>query len=109
MKTLVMAANLSTGQYKESLASIEALKCIANSLLLVSDTKDYFEESNGLPSCAAILHRSDVFDMTRFLAVRILFFVTIDRPIIVESLIDKYGIASGLAQVSISELVKVSE
>lgn len=103
MKTLVMAANLGSGQYKESLSSVEALKCIANSLLLVSATKDYFEESNALPACNGILFRSDVSGMSRFLAVRILFFVTIDRPSIVASLVENHDIASGLAQVSCSE------
>ncbi|CAO3662767.1 unnamed protein product [Umbelopsis ramanniana] len=98
MKTLVMAANLGSGQYKESLSSVEALKCIANSLLLVSATKDYFEESNAFPACNGILFRSDVSGMSRFLAVRILFFVTIDRPSIVASLVDNHDIASGLAQ-----------
>ena len=103
MKTLVMAANLGSGQYMESLSSVEALKCIANSLLLVSATKDYFEENNALPACNGILLRSDVSGMSRFLAVRILFFVTIDRPSIVASLVDNHDIASGLAQVSFSE------
>ncbi|KAI9282041.1 guanine nucleotide exchange factor [Umbelopsis sp. AD052] len=98
MKTLVTAANLASGQYTESLSSVEALKCIANSLLLVSATKDYFSESNGLPACTGILFKSDVSGMSRFLAVRILFFVTVDRPSIVTSLVDTYDVASGLAQ-----------
>lgn len=99
VRILVMAANLNYGKYKETLASMEALKCIANSLLLVSATKDYFEADGGVPACAEILCQSDVSGISRFLAVRILFFATIDRPKIVTSLIDQNQIASGLTEV----------
>lgn len=99
MDTLVNQASLQSDKYYESLSSVEALKCIANSLLLVSDTKAYFEDGEGIASCAKMLQASDVSGTSRFLAVRILFFITIDRPIIVKTLIESQELSSGLAKV----------
>ncbi|KAG2182281.1 hypothetical protein INT43_007208 [Umbelopsis isabellina] len=98
MDTLVTEASLQSDKCYESLSSVEALKCIANSLLLVSDTKSYFEDGEGIASCAKILQASHVSGTSRFLAVRILFFITIDRPNIVKTLVESQGLSFGLAK-----------
>jgi hypothetical protein len=68
-------------------------------LLLVKDTKSYFEDGEGIASCAKILQASDVSGTSRFLAVRILFFITIDRPKVVEMINKSQNLSYGLAKV----------
>ncbi|KAF9180601.1 hypothetical protein BGZ51_006081 [Haplosporangium sp. Z 767] len=76
-------------------SSREALKCLANALLLKPTTRPIFERLEGHGQCSQILKRPHLSNESQFLFCRILFLVTIDATTIdattiVKSLIDDY-------------------
>ncbi|KAF9362776.1 hypothetical protein BGX34_005503 [Mortierella sp. NVP85] len=71
-------------------SSREALKCLANALLLKPPTRPIFERLEGHKHCSLLLKRSQLSNESQFLFCRILFLVTIDTTTIVKSLIDDY-------------------
>ncbi|KAG0254067.1 hypothetical protein BG011_005987 [Mortierella polycephala] len=71
-------------------SSREALKCLANALLLKPTTRPIFERLEGHGQCSQVLKRSHLSNESQFLFSRILFLVTIDATTIVKSLIDNY-------------------
>ncbi|KAF9921922.1 hypothetical protein FBU30_008014 [Linnemannia zychae] len=83
-----------SGLHKSTEASIdktcsrEALKCLANTLLLKSSTKPIFERLEGHSQCSILLKRSQLSNESQFLFCRILFLMTIESTSVVKSLVD---------------------
>ncbi|KAK3814957.1 MAG: guanine nucleotide exchange factor [Benniella sp.] len=71
-------------------SSREALKCLANALLLKPPTRPIFERLEGHKHCSLTLKRCQLSNESQFLFCRILFLVTIDTTTIVKSLVDDY-------------------
>jgi hypothetical protein len=73
----------------DTLSSQEALKCICNCIFLKESVKPYLEEENIIDSCLYVLQTEDrqLGLETQFLTCRILFFLTVHRSDLVESLI----------------------
>ncbi|KAL1919381.1 uncharacterized protein VTP21DRAFT_2074 [Calcarisporiella thermophila] len=67
--------------------SQEALKCIANTLLLKPDTRKVFENNALVTACIARLKLPNLSIESKFLMARILFVLTADRLLVVEELL----------------------
>ncbi|KAF9428265.1 hypothetical protein BGZ94_002936 [Podila epigama] len=80
--------NKATESNIDTAGSKEALKCLANALLLKPTTRPIFQKLDGHSQCSLLLKRSQLSNESQFLFCRILFFVTIDTTTIVKSLID---------------------
>ncbi|KAG0199859.1 hypothetical protein BGX28_006927 [Mortierella sp. GBA30] len=90
-------------------SSREALKCLANALLLKPTTRPIFERLDGHGQCSQILKRSHLSNESQFLFCRILFLVTIDAPSIVKSLIDDYHAVDNIGVVLKTQLARTPD
>ncbi|KAI8599108.1 guanine nucleotide exchange factor [Dissophora ornata] len=101
-----------SGLTKTSEASIdktgsrEALKCLANALLLKPTTRPIFERLEGHRQCSQLLKRPHMSNESQFLLSRILFLVTIDTTSIVESLIDGHHAVDSVGVVLRTQLAR---
>ncbi|KFH66935.1 hypothetical protein MVEG_07460 [Podila verticillata NRRL 6337] len=86
--------------------SKEALKCLANALLLKPTTRPYFERLDGHGQCSLLLKRSQLSNESQFLFCRILFLVTIDAASIVQRLLDDYHAVDGVGEVLKTQLAR---
>ncbi|KAG0328521.1 hypothetical protein BG000_000444 [Podila horticola] len=86
--------------------SKEALKCLANALLLKPATRPYFEKLGGHGHCSALLKRSQLSNESQFLFCRILFLVTIDAASIVQSLLDDHHAVDSVGVVLKTQLAR---
>ncbi|KAF9391754.1 hypothetical protein CPB97_005605 [Podila verticillata] len=86
--------------------SKEALKCLANALLLKPTTRPYFERLEGHGQCSLLLKRSQLSNESQFLFCRILFLVTIDAASIVQSLLDDHHAVDGVGEVLKTQLAR---
>ncbi|KAG0223706.1 hypothetical protein BGW42_005720 [Actinomortierella wolfii] len=78
--------------------SKEALKCLANALLLKPAIRPTFEELGGHAICSTLLKNTAWSNETQFLLCRVLLLVTIDSTSIVQDIMDKYdGVEGALA------------
>jgi hypothetical protein len=67
--------------------SREALRCIANCILLREFTKQYLEQQDVIVSCIHLLNAPNLSLDSQFLKCRILYFMAIGRPDLVKRLI----------------------
>ncbi|KAI8393971.1 guanine nucleotide exchange factor [Radiomyces spectabilis] len=88
----------STTTLTDTPTSQEALKCIANCILLKPTVKNYLEELGAVETCCRLLQLAQPSMDTQFLSCRILFFMTVDRNDLVDQLIQQ-EIASGIQKV----------
>ncbi|KAG0285208.1 hypothetical protein BGZ96_010478 [Linnemannia gamsii] len=82
--------------------SREALKCLANALLLKPSTKPTFERLEGHSLCS----RSQLSNESQFLFSRILFLMTIDASTVVRSLIDHHLAVNNVGVVLKTQLAR---
>ena len=83
------------GRYPRSTCR-EALRCIANALLLIPQCQNYFAELGFLPKAAEDLKLQE--DEDEFLLSRILFLMTYNKPTDFEKVADKYDIPGSIMQ-----------
>ncbi|KAF9343835.1 hypothetical protein BGX26_005149, partial [Mortierella sp. AD094] len=101
-----------SGLCKETEASIdkttsrEALKCLANALLLKPTTRPIFERLEGHGECSVLLKRSNLSNESQFLFSRVLFLVTIDAPSIVRSLMNDHDAVDNVEVVLKAQLAR---
>lgn len=77
----------------------EALKCIANCILLDGSVKAYLEKDGVINACQLILKSNDNLHMdSQFLLCRILFFLTVNRSDLVDQLVES-DIAASIEKV----------
>ncbi|KAG0033844.1 hypothetical protein BGZ81_007174 [Podila clonocystis] len=86
--------------------SKEALKCLANALLLKPTTRPYFEKLEGHGQCSVLLKKSQLSNESQFLFCRILFLVTIDTARIVQSLLDDHHAVDSVGVVLKTQLAR---
>ncbi|KAG0338310.1 hypothetical protein BG004_007271 [Podila humilis] len=86
--------------------SKEALKCLANALLLKPATRPCFEKLEGHSQCSLLLKRPHLSNESHFLLCRILFLVTIDATSIVKSLLDEHHAVTGVGEVLKTQLAR---
>ncbi|KAF9303183.1 hypothetical protein BGZ74_004216 [Mortierella antarctica] len=86
--------------------SKEALKCLANALLLKPTTRPYFEKLEGHGQCSVLLKKSQLSNESQFLFCRILFLVTIDAASIVQSLLDDHHAVDSVGVVLKTQLAR---
>ncbi|KAF9131059.1 hypothetical protein BGW39_002320 [Mortierella sp. 14UC] len=86
--------------------SREALKCLANALLLKPSTKPTFERLEGHSQCSLLLKRSQLSNESQFLFSRILFLMTIDASTVVRSLLDHYQAVNNVGEVLKTQLAR---
>ncbi|KAG9322573.1 hypothetical protein KVV02_001366 [Mortierella alpina] len=104
-----------SGLHKATEASIdrtssrEALKCLANALLLKPTTRPIFERLDGHGQCSALLKRSHLSNESQFLFSRILFLVTIDATSIVKSLLDEHHAVNNVGMVLKTQLARTPD
>ncbi|KAF9574853.1 hypothetical protein EC968_005093 [Mortierella alpina] len=104
-----------SGLHKATEASIdrtssrEALKCLANALLLKPTTRPIFERLDGHGQCSALLKRSHLSNESQFLFSRILFLVTIDATTIVKSLLDEHHAVDNVGVVLKTQLARTPD
>ncbi|KAF9290029.1 hypothetical protein BGZ68_008110 [Mortierella alpina] len=104
-----------SGLHKATEASIdrtssrEALKCLANALLLKPTTRPIFERLDGHGQCSALLKRSHLSNESQFLFSRILFLVTIDATSIVKSLLDEHHAVNNVGVVLKTQLARTPD
>lgn len=89
---------LDRDQIIDTPTSREALRCIANCMLLKDSTKQYLEQQDVIISCMHLLNAPKLSLDSQFLKCRILYFMTIGRPDLVKRLIE-LDIISGLENV----------
>ncbi|KAF8830322.1 hypothetical protein HHX47_DHR2000433 [Lentinula edodes] len=82
--------SLSTSLKDEPEASTEALRCIANTLLLFDHARQTLisKEVNGGDACVSMLDKATTPEQT-FTLARILFFLTVSRSAFIQSLIEE--------------------
>ncbi|KAI9489414.1 guanine nucleotide exchange factor [Zychaea mexicana] len=97
---------LAPGSHTDSMQSREALKCLSNCLLLQDHTKDFFVKHDGVPACFHLLKSSTLSTESQFLTCRILFFMTVSNPDVVQQLI-RLDIPSVLQNVLVSNVAKL--
>ncbi|KAF9097346.1 hypothetical protein BGX29_008112 [Mortierella sp. GBA35] len=90
IRTLMYLSGLhkATENNIDKTCSREALKCLANALLLKPSTKPTFERLEGHSQCSQLLKRAQLSNESQFLFSRILFLMTIDASTVVKSLLD---------------------
>lgn len=86
--------------------SREALKCLANALLLKPSTKPTFERLEGHSQCSVLLKRSQLSNESQFLFSRILFLMTIDASTVVRSLLDHHQAVNNVGVVLKTQLAR---
>ncbi|KAF9156495.1 hypothetical protein BG015_004707 [Linnemannia schmuckeri] len=86
--------------------SREALKCLANALLLKPSTKPTFERLEGHSQCSVLLKRSQLSNESQFLFSRILFLMTIDATTVVRSLLDHHQAVNNVGVVLKTQLAR---
>ncbi|KAF9900367.1 hypothetical protein EC991_007441 [Linnemannia zychae] len=86
--------------------SREALKCLANALLLKPSTKPTFERLEGHSQCSVLLKRSHLSNESQFLFSRILFLMTIDASTVVRSLLDHHQAVNNVGVVLKTQLAR---
>ncbi|KAK3844979.1 MAG: guanine nucleotide exchange factor [Linnemannia gamsii] len=86
--------------------SREALKCLANALLLKPSTKPTFERLEGHSQCSVLLKRSQLSNESQFLFSRILFLMTIDASTVVRSLLDHYQAVNNVGVVLKTQMAR---
>ena len=91
---LKVLGHYALGEYPRS-TSREALRCIANSLLLVPATQETFAELGFVPKAAESYKLQDNLD--EFLLARVLFLMTYTRTTDLANLIEEHGLAESLA------------
>ncbi|KAF7725946.1 hypothetical protein EC973_009183 [Apophysomyces ossiformis] len=97
---LVKAAGLlNLNEIIDTPSSQEALKCLANCILLKETTKTWIEELACLDRCCAILQYPSLSMDTQFLLCRILFFMTVNRHDLVKRLIE-LDVAQAIQRIS---------
>ncbi|KAG0240584.1 guanine nucleotide exchange factor [Mortierella sp. GBAus27b] len=108
IRTLMYQSGLhkSTEAAIDRTSSREALKCLANALLLKPSTRPIFERLDGHGLCSQLLKRSQLSNESQFLFCRILFLVTIDTVSIVKSLIDDHNAVDNLGVVLKTQLAR---
>ncbi|KAI9306452.1 guanine nucleotide exchange factor [Cunninghamella echinulata] len=85
--------------FKDISSTHEALKCLANCILLEEKTKIYVEKNNGVLLCGQILEKNKELSLdSEFLICRIIFFMTVNRSDIVQQLMD-YNIADSTERI----------
>ncbi|KAF9973956.1 hypothetical protein BGZ73_002768 [Actinomortierella ambigua] len=91
IKTLMYQSGLipATANWMDSTGSKEALKCLANALLLKPVAREIFETLGGHSICSRKLRNQSWSNETQFLLCRVLLLVTINSTTIVEDILDK--------------------
>ncbi|KAI7823208.1 guanine nucleotide exchange factor [Gamsiella multidivaricata] len=87
-------------------SSREALKCLANALLLKPTTRPVFDRLEGPRQCSQLLKRSQLSNESQFLFSRILFLMTIDAISTVKSLIDDHHAVDSVGVVLKTQLAR---
>ncbi|KAG0167452.1 hypothetical protein DFQ28_006074 [Apophysomyces sp. BC1034] len=80
-------------------SSQEALKCLANCILLKETTKVWVDELECIDTCCYILQSPDLSMDTQFLLCRILFFMTVNRHDLVKRLME-IDVAQAIQRIS---------
>ncbi|GJJ78155.1 hypothetical protein EMPS_10514 [Entomortierella parvispora] len=101
--------NKATETFVDKSGSKEALKCLANVLLLKPITKPIFERLEGHVQCCQLLKRPHLSNESQFLFNRILFLVTFDAITIVKSLIDDHNAVSNIGVVLKTQLARTPD
>ncbi|KAG2222072.1 hypothetical protein INT45_007958 [Circinella minor] len=78
---------LTPSSYTDNHSSQEALKCLSNCILLCDNTKEFVVEHDGVVACFHLLESFTLGTESQFLTCRILFFMTVNNPDIVQQLI----------------------
>ncbi|KAI8344103.1 guanine nucleotide exchange factor [Chlamydoabsidia padenii] len=87
----------------------EALKCMANCILLDEKTKTYLENNNGIRACGKLLQSRPVLSIqVQFLICRILFFMTVNRSDIVKELMN-YDIAQSTEKILMENVQRIKQ
>ncbi|KAI1321430.1 hypothetical protein EDD11_005121 [Mortierella claussenii] len=90
----------------DRICSKEALKCLANALLLKPTTRPIFERLKGHCQCSQLLKNPHLSNESQFLFCRILFLVTIDAASVVENLIDDNNAVENVGVVLKTQLAR---
>ncbi|KAF9201346.1 hypothetical protein BGZ49_008394 [Haplosporangium sp. Z 27] len=108
IKTLIYQSGLckATEASIDKTSSKEALKCLANALLLKPSTRPIFERLEGHGQCSLLMKRSNLSSESQFLFSRILFLVTIDSTSIVKSLMNDHNAVANLGVVLKTQLTR---
>ncbi|KAF8956492.1 hypothetical protein BGZ46_002372 [Entomortierella lignicola] len=108
IKTLIYQSGLckATEASIDKISSKEALKCLANALLLKPSTRPIFERLEGHGQCSLLMKRSNLSSESQFLFSRILFLVTIDSTSIVKSLMNDHNAVANLEVVLKTQLTR---
>ncbi|KAF9113572.1 hypothetical protein BGX27_001279, partial [Mortierella sp. AM989] len=106
IRTLIYHSGLckATEASIDKTSSREALKCLANALLLKPTTRPIFERLEGHGQCSLLLKRPNLSNESQFLFSRILFLVTINAASIVKSLIDDHSAVDSVGVVLKTQL-----
>ena len=103
MNTLMKVGGLLDKDYVvDTPTSREALRCITNCILLREFTKQYLKQQDVIIFCVHLLNAPNLSLDSRFLKCRILYFMTIGRPDLVERLI-QLDVISALENVNPKE------
>ncbi|KIJ32304.1 hypothetical protein M422DRAFT_35851 [Sphaerobolus stellatus SS14] len=78
-------------------AALEAMRCIANALLLIDTSRDTLLELRGGEGCVEMLERS-TNPQTIFLASRILFLLTVEQRPFIRKLVEELRVVDIVAQ-----------
>ncbi|KAI8076791.1 guanine nucleotide exchange factor [Halteromyces radiatus] len=107
-KVLLKMSGLdSVDTFQDTVLAHEALKCLANCILLDEKTKLYLENNNGVANCGRLLQIKSNYTMdVQFLICRILFFMTVNRCDIVKQLMD-YDIAQSTEKILLENVQKI--
>ncbi|KAI8644791.1 guanine nucleotide exchange factor [Parasitella parasitica] len=108
---LIQLAGLyETSKIVDTPSSQEALKCICNCIFLKDSVKPYLEEEHVVDSCLHVLQSEDhqLGLEIQFLTCRVLFFLTVGRSDLVDSLI-KSNVSGAIARVLSDNIAQLED
>ncbi|CEP10032.1 hypothetical protein [Parasitella parasitica] len=110
MMFLQLAGLQQSEKIVDSPSSHEALKCICNCIFLKESVKPYLEEEHVVDSCLHVLQSEDhqLSLETQFLTCRVLFFLTVGRSDLVDSLI-KSNVSGAIAKVLSANIAQLED
>ncbi|KAG0250941.1 hypothetical protein DFQ27_009127 [Actinomortierella ambigua] len=108
IKTLMYQSGLTPASANclDSTGSKEALKCLANALLLKPAAREIFETLEGHCVCSSHLKDRSWSNETQFLLCRVLLLVTINSTSVVQDILDKHDGVEGVGTVLKTQLAR---